>query len=152
MGSLGLAAGQMFGKSYYNPYMLSSYQPISSSSIQNYKYNLPNHLQQVPEHKQNLQNYQMRLNGRIQSALGVPLSLNSNPALGAQFDAFAPVSLPGQEYQEEAMNNANLTHQISQLSTAASVNHKAKNNYTLKVQLAQTEAESKRLVLAFESR
>lgn len=94
----------------------------------------------------------MRLNGRIQTALGAPLSLNSNPALGAQFEAFAPSTLPGQEYQEEAMNNASLAHQINQLSTAASVNHKAKNNYTLKVQLAQTEAESKRLVLAFESR
>lgn len=38
------------------------------------------------------------------------------------------------------------------LNQAASLNYKAKNNYTLKVQLSQTEAESKRLVLSFESR
>jgi hypothetical protein len=33
-----------------------------------------------------------------------------------------------------------------------SVNINSLNNYTLKVQLSQTEAESKRLILAFESR
>ena len=33
-----------------------------------------------------------------------------------------------------------------------SVNHKSADNFSMKVQLSQTEAESKRLILAFESR
>lgn len=45
-----------------------------------------------------------------------------------------------------------LQNQINQVSTAASLNYKSKNNYSLKVQLSQTEAESKRMALAFESR
>ena len=52
----------------------------------------------------------------------------------------------------KAQNEALMNQQINQISSAASLNYKAKNNYTLKVQLSQTEAESKRLVLAFESR
>ena len=58
----------------------------------------------------------------------------------------------GQEYLEKARNDNNLKNQIQVLNQAASLNYKAKNNYTIKVQLSQTEAESKRLVLAFESR
>jgi hypothetical protein len=41
---------------------------------------------------------------------------------------------------------------VSSISQSVDVNFKAKNNFGMKVQLSQTEAESKRLVLAFESR
>ena len=45
-----------------------------------------------------------------------------------------------------------LASQVEQLNTAASLNYHAKNNFTAKVSLSTTEAEAKRMVLAFESR
>lgn len=69
-----------------------------------------------------------------------------------QVDPFAAEPRHGMEYTDEVKDQASLFHQISQLSTAASLNFKAKDNFSVKVHLSQTEAESKRLVLAFESR
>ena len=43
---------------------------------------------------------------------------------------------PGQHYIEQAQADYNLTQQINQISSAASLNFKAKNNYSLKVQLS----------------
>ena len=60
--------------------------------------------------------------------------------------------MEGRAYYEKAVMDHILQNQINQTSTAASLNYKSKNNYTLKVQLSQTEAESKRMALAFESR
>lgn len=70
----------------------------------------------------------------------------------SKVDPFSDLEIPGLGYMEDAQIAANLHFQIAQLCSAANVNHRAKDNYTMKVQLSQTEAESKRLALAFESR
>ena len=85
------------------------------------------------------------MHGRVQSALG-------GDPLGMPNEFQFPMTSPGKEYIERANQETALANQIGQLSSAAALNFKAKDNYTLKVQLSQTEAESKRLVLAFESR
>jgi hypothetical protein len=82
------------------------------------------------------------------------MALNSNQTLSnvAAGDLFNPSPELGKQFEDEAIDQATLNHQISQLMTASSLNWNAKDNFTVKVQLSQTEAESKRLVLAFESR
>ena len=130
---LGLAPGQHFG---YNQGQYSQTQantsaqnpPYVSSTMQNYRYNLPNHLHHLPDYRQNLQIFQKRMHGRVQSALGGDPSAATND--------FLPPAGPGQGYVEKAIQDSALTNQISQLSSAASLNFKAKDNYTLKVQLS----------------
>lgn len=70
----------------------------------------------------------------------------------SKIDPFVDPQQPGYEYLDDAQAAATLNYQINQLASAADVNFKARNNFAMKVQLSQTEAESKRLSLAFESR
>ena len=49
---------------------------------------------------------------------------------------YLPGEGDGQKYLEKARNDNSLKNQIHVLNQAASLNFKAKNNYTLKVQLS----------------
>ena len=89
-----------------------------------------------------LKNYQF-MQGRVQTTLGGNLSMNSSSILPGQqtiniASPFTPLKNqgPGQTYIAQAEAEANLNQQINQLASAASLNHKAKQNYTLKVQLS----------------
>ena len=77
----------------------------------------------------------------MQSALGGNLLLNQNLQIGQVAQQVGPYDKvigmqPGQHYIEQAQADYNLTQQINQISSAASLNFKAKNNYSLKVQLS----------------
>jgi len=124
--------------------------PLISSTQQNFKFTLPNHL---PEYKEQLQAFK-KINGQAHSSLGGIASLNNQQLQPSPYFIQNPEDLimEGRAYFEKAVLDHALHNQISQVSTAASLNYKSKNNYSLKVQLSQTEAESKRMALAFESR
>ena len=65
-------------------------------------------------------------------------SLNNQQAQPSPYFVQSPddLILEGRAYYEKAVMDHALQNQINQVSTAASLNYKSKNNYSLKVQLS----------------
>ena len=120
-----------------------------AANNQNFKYPVPS---QLSDFKEQLEILKRNLGGVPISSLGG--MINGGPGnLSESFGLSNEDELAlGKAHVDMSRLERHLASQVEQLQTVASLNYKAKNNVTAKVHLSTTEAESKRLVLAFESR